>query len=244
MLRYEQLARMATQGDSSAALSCGILSECGETTDHSTSEAKRWYQLASRQLPLAKLLLAKLLLDEGTSQSEATTLLVDAAKGGIAEAATLLGALLRENILSPDGLGPASEWLKRGAELGDGEALWLLARGFFGENYEVLSEADARPLLEKALEVGFLPAASYLASIYLESADPQLRERGRQLLVDGARRHDFGSLMYLSAMYRYGLHEYAPDVGEADRLREKTHFPAALQQRLMSRRPLEASSSR
>ena len=164
MLRYEQLARMAAHGDSAAALCCGILRECGESVDPSTEEAERWYRLATKQLPLAKLLLGKLLLDEGKSQSEATTLLVDAANAGVAEAATLLGAMLRENILSAEGLGAASEWLKRGAELGDGEALWLLARDFLGENYEVLSEADARPLLEKALEVGFLPAASDLAS--------------------------------------------------------------------------------
>lgn len=221
MLRYEQLARMATQGNSVAALCCGVLRECGETIEPSTREAERWYRLASEQLPLAKLLLGILLLDGGRSQSEATALLVDAAGAGTAEAATLLGVLLRDDILSPDGLDPASEWFKRGAELGDGEAFYCLALEFFGENFEVLSEADARPLLERALEIGYLPAATYLAAIYLESADPQLTERGHQLLVDGAQRDDFGSLMYLSAVYRYGLHKYASDVAEADLLSEK-----------------------
>ena len=199
MLRYEQLARMATQGDSAAALSCGILSECGETIRslyNRGGEVRTNSRLSSFHWP--SFCWGSCFSMQGRSQSEATTLLVDAAKAGIAEAATLLGVLLRENILSPDGLDLASEWLKRGAELGDGEALCILARDFFGENYQVLSEADARPLLEKALEVGFLPAASYLAAVYLESADPQLRERGHQLLVDGVRRDDFGSLMYLS----------------------------------------------
>jgi TPR repeat protein len=206
-MRLRELANIARRGNSAAALVCAVAVENGwDQAGWSDRDAEAWYRLAADNLPLAQLGLAKLLIDRKERLDEAVAWAKRAATAGLAEAATATGVLIEGGLGTTADPNAAARWYELGAQLGDPQAHVLLAGQYIDSSGKVRdAEKAARHLIE-AVRMEYAPSKSLLALVYLQSADPQKEEEALKLLRDAAAEKDFGALLQLSEIYKFGLH--------------------------------------
>jgi TPR repeat protein len=189
---------------------CAVAAEndCGKA-GWSDRDAEAWYRLAADDLPVAPLGLAKLLVERKERLDEALIWAKKAATAGLAEAATAVGIMIERGLGTKPDPTEAVTWFELGAKLGDPIGSFFLACQYIDSSGNVRDAEMAARYLVKAVRMGYVPAKSKLAMIYLEGTDPHKKEEALKLLCEGATEKDFGALLQLSEIYKFGLHGVA-----------------------------------
>jgi TPR repeat protein len=212
-----KLRRHADRGDRIAALVCAILTEQGCGMSQDSVAAEHFYKQAASEIPLAQFLLAERLLKRKDTAVEGFKYAERAAKAGIPEAAILLGHAYKLGLGTEADEEKAQNWYLIGAELGDPEGFFQLGSRYADEKDNFTSAHEAKAWFERAVDSGHVASKSFLARILLEHTTPPDIDRAMALLKEGADQKDFGALMRLSTIYRYGLHGFTQSTELADK---------------------------
>jgi TPR repeat protein len=213
----EKLRQIASRGDHIAALVCAVLAEQGCGVSQDSVAAEHFFKQAASEIPLAQFLLASRRLKRQDTAVEGFRLAERAAKAGLPEAAILLGHAYHLGLGTKADDEKARTWYLIGAELGDPEGFFQLGSRYVDEKGNFTSPHEAKAWFERAVERSHVASKSFLARILLEHTTPPDIARGMALLKEGADQRDFGALMRLSRIYRYGRHGVAQSTELADK---------------------------
>ena len=217
-----RLRILAKNGDSAAAFALAFLLENKLITERPGEVVQALYEIAGREIPLAKCEVAKILSRDPVNISIAVELLKTALNEGVGRAGTILALMYDSGMAPTSNSSDAEKLLLAAAGLGDPSACIELARKHkakFGKNYDRQVIYD---YLSEAFRGGDNAAASMLADWYFESGSDEDIKRALELLHVGASRDDFACLVKLSSIYRHGMYGVPSDLNVAKRYHEKS----------------------
>jgi TPR repeat protein len=199
------IKRLADGGDAGACMVLGLCLYEGWGTKTDEQLGKQYLVHASRLLPMAKYILARLLLVKPDSAQEGMHLALQLAGSGFAPAATLLGDAYKLGLGVAKDDDESFKWYLKGGDMGDGAGYAQIGLRYIDDKGHISAPTEAKPWFEKAVHLNYLSVTTYLAKILMECTEPPNIESGMQLLQTAANQNDFGSLMKLGRIYSDGL---------------------------------------